>query len=64
MVSKCSLTFYPGTFFLFRVQRLLEVVAPPVVEGALVAIILVRVPNPLAAGSGSGNLGSITSYQS
>ena len=39
---------YPGNFFLFRLQRLVEVVAPPVLEEALVAIILVRVPDPLA----------------
>ena len=45
-------------------QRLVEVVAPPVVEEALVAIILVRVPDPLAAGVGSGNLTTIISYQS
>ena len=45
-------------------QRLVEVVAPPVVEEALVAVILVRVPDPLAAGVGSGNLTTIISYQS
>ena len=39
-----------------RLQILLEEVAPPVMEEALVAVILVRVPDPLAAGSGSGNL--------
>ena len=54
LVSKCSVKFYPGHFFLSRVQRLLEVVAPSVLEGALVVMIVVRVPED--AGSGSGNL--------
>ena len=45
-------------------QRLVEIVAPPVVEEALVAIILVRVPDPRAAGSGLGNMTSIISNQS
>ena len=44
-------------------QRPAEValVVAQIVEEALVAIILVRVPDPLAAGSGSGNLTTITS---
>ena len=47
-------------------QRPAEValVVAQIVEEALVAIILVRVPDPLAAGSGSGNLTTIISYQS
>ena len=65
LVSKCSVKFYPGNFFLFMVQRLVEVVAPPFVEEALVLNnISSRVLGPLAAGSGSGNLTSIISNQS